>query len=32
MGALAAQPATREELAEIRKMLSYYAKERGSSQ
>jgi predicted transcriptional regulator len=32
MGALAAQPASREELAEIRKMLADYAKEKGSSQ
>ena len=32
MGALAAQPASREELAEIRKMLAAYAKEKGSSQ
>ncbi len=31
MGALAAQPASREELAEIRKMLADYAKEKGSS-
>jgi predicted transcriptional regulator len=32
MGALAAQPASREELAEIRKMLADYAKQKGSSQ
>jgi len=31
MGALAAQPASREELAEIRKMLADYAKEQGRS-
>jgi hypothetical protein len=31
MGALAAQPASREELAEIRKMLAKYAKEKGIS-
>jgi predicted transcriptional regulator len=32
MGALAAQPASREELAEIRKMLADYAKEKGRPQ
>ena len=32
MGALAAQPASREELADIRKMLAKYAKQKGSSQ
>jgi BlaI family penicillinase repressor len=32
MGALAAQPASREELAEIRKILANYAKEKGRSQ
>ena len=32
MGALAAQPASREELAEIRKMLADYAKEKGGPQ
>ena len=32
MGALAAQPASREELAEIRKMLADYAKVKGRSQ
>ena len=31
MGALAAQPASREELAEIRKMLENFAKEKGRS-
>ena len=31
MGALAAQPASREELAEIRKMLGAFAKEKGRS-
>jgi predicted transcriptional regulator len=31
MGALAAQPASHEELAEIRKMLADYAKEKGRS-
>jgi|SRR5947209_7085178 len=31
IGALAAQPASREELAEIRKMLADYAKEKGRS-
>ncbi|HLJ13084.1 MAG TPA: BlaI/MecI/CopY family transcriptional regulator [Bryobacteraceae bacterium] len=32
MGALAAQPASREELVEIQKMLAAYVKEKGSSQ
>ena len=32
MGALAAQPASREELAEIRKMLADYAKKKGRPQ
>jgi BlaI family penicillinase repressor len=32
MGALAAQPASRQELAEIRKMLADFAKEKGKSQ
>jgi len=32
MGALAAQPTSREELAEIRKMLADYARKRGGSQ
>ena len=31
MGALAAQPASREELADIRKMLANYAKKKGGS-
>ena len=31
MGALAAQPASREELAEIQKMLANYRKQKGSS-
>jgi len=31
MGALAAQPASREDLADIRKMLAAYAKEKGRS-
>src|ERR1700724_555314 len=32
MGALAAQPASREEIAEIRKMLAAYAKKKGGAQ